>query len=66
VQNITASKAAKSFTVRQFTTNAEIARRTGFQQAYFWGVEWWYWLKVKGDSSIWDVARSTIQNLEQK
>jgi hypothetical protein len=66
VQNITASEAAKSFTVRQFTTNAEIARRTGFQQAYFWGVEWWYWLKVKGDSSIWDVARSTIQNLEQK
>ncbi len=61
VQNITPAEAAKSFTVAQLSTNAEVARRTGFKQAYFWGVEWWYWLKTKGDSSIWNAARDIIR-----
>jgi hypothetical protein len=61
VQDISPEEAAKSFTVRQLETNAEIARRTGFQQTYFWGVEWWYWLKTKGDSSMWEAAKKIIQ-----
>ncbi len=60
VQDIGPEEAAKSFTVQQLQTNAELARRTGFKQAYFWGVEWWYLLKTKGDSSMWDAARAII------
>ncbi len=34
------------------------ARKTGFDEIYFWGVEWWYWLKIKhNESTIWDMAR---------
>ncbi|MBI4098449.1 MAG: beta-galactosidase [Candidatus Magasanikbacteria bacterium] len=34
------------------------ARKTGFDEIYFSGVEWWYWLKTKhNESAIWDVAR---------
>lgn len=34
------------------------ARRTGFSEAYFWGVEYWYWLQQHyGDSSLLDKAR---------
>mgnify|MGYP003394055983 CR=1 FL=1 len=33
--------------------------RTGFDEAYLWGVEWWYWLKVRhGDSSIWEYGKT--------
>lgn len=61
VQDLTPAEARESFTVQQLETNAEIARRTGFRKAYFWGVEWWYWLKKQGDSSIWDAARQILQ-----
>jgi hypothetical protein len=38
--------------------NAEYANQTNFYRAYFWGVEWWYWLKVKNNnSSLWDTAK---------
>lgn len=36
---------------------AEFARRVGFPEAYFWGVEWWYWLKeTKGEPEVWEAA----------
>jgi hypothetical protein len=34
----------------------DFAKRTGFSKAYIWGVEWWYWLKKHGDSSIWGIG----------
>jgi len=61
VTAITPNEAAKSFSLRQFETNAEIARRTGFRQAYFWGVEWWYWMLKQGDSSMWEKAREIFK-----
>jgi len=36
----------------------DFARKTGFSPAYLWGVEWWYWLKLKGDDSAWQVGRN--------
>lgn len=39
------------------------ARYTGASRAYFWGVEWWYWMKTKqNDSSFWNLAKQAIQN----
>lgn len=36
---------------------------TGMRAIDAWGVEWWYWRKVKAnDSSLWDVARETFKN----
>jgi len=38
--------------------NAEYANQTNFYRAYFWGVEWWYWLKTtQKDNSLWQVAQ---------
>lgn len=41
-----------------FKENIEYAEQTGFDKFYFWGAEWWYWLKVKhGHAEIWDEAK---------
>jgi hypothetical protein len=43
--------------------NLYLARQTGLDPVYLWGVEWWYWLKVMHhDSSWWDAMRQTINN----
>jgi len=37
---------------------AEYARSAGFSESYFWGMEYWYWLKtVKGEPGMWDEAK---------
>ncbi len=38
--------------------NADYARRAGFAENYFWGVEWWYWAKVQQhDPALWETAK---------
>ncbi|OGL88852.1 hypothetical protein A3H75_01005 [Candidatus Uhrbacteria bacterium RIFCSPLOWO2_02_FULL_51_9] len=34
------------------------ARKTGFDEIYLSGVEWWYWLKTeRNETALWDMAR---------
>jgi beta-galactosidase GanA len=41
-----------------FKRNIDFARRTGFDESYLWGVEWWYWLKEKkNDANMWNTAK---------
>lgn len=30
------------------------ARKTRFEKQYLWGGEWWYWLKDRGHSEMWE------------
>lgn len=39
----------------------EFAHKTGFSEAYIWGVEWWYWTKTQGDESIWNIGKNLWQ-----
>lgn len=40
---------------------ADFARRTGFAENYFWGVEWWYYAKhTKGDDELWQTAKKIL------
>jgi len=34
------------------------SRQCGFAENYFWGVEWWYWLKTQGDASYWEKIKT--------
>lgn len=37
---------------------------TGMRTIDFWGVEWWYWRKIKmNDPSFWEIGRDKIQEL---
>lgn len=38
------------------------ASRSGFDTFYFWGVEWWYWLKeVENKPEMWEIAKEAIK-----
>lgn len=63
---ITRDEYLKSISVTQLKTNSEIARRTGFRQAYFWGAEWWYWLKLHGDATMWQAAKEIISTAHEE
>ena len=46
----------QSLDAEQLKKNIDFARRTGFPEHYLWGVEYWYWLKERGDASLWNTA----------
>ncbi len=50
------------FNPERFRAVLQYIKGTGFDTFYFWGVEWWYWLKTKGNSEMWDMAKEAIKN----
>lgn len=52
----------ETFSVRQMERNFSFAERMRFNEIYFWGVEWWWWMKVKHDDGrYWETAKSFFQ-----
>lgn len=59
IYSVPLEEQAKSMNVDLFKKNVDFAKRTGFDDTYLWGVEWWYWLKTNhNDSKIWNEART--------
>jgi len=50
----------KSFDLHKLKHNADYARRTGISDIYFWGVEWWYWLKGQGHPEFWEYMKKVF------
>lgn len=51
--------AYKSMNPELLKQNVAFARRSGFNEIYFWGVEWWYWLKTnQNQPAMWETAKS--------
>jgi len=46
-----------SMSFEQFNKNIEYTGNAGFEEAYLWGVEWWYWRKENGDERFWNRAK---------
>ena len=52
------SEQEKSMDFQQFKDNVAYAKNTGLDTFYFWGVEWWYWLKeTQQKPEIWEEAK---------
>lgn len=50
---------AKSMDLDKFKKIIDYTYKTGFDEAYLWGVEWWYWRKEFLDSpDIWNEAKN--------
>lgn len=47
----------KLFSLADFQSNINYAQKTGFDEAYFWGVEWWYWMAENGYPQYLDFAK---------
>ena len=52
----------KSMNLESFKAVIEYAKRTGFDGAYLWGVEWWYYLKENGQGEYWERVKRLISN----
>ena len=49
----------KTMNLKEFKQNIEYAKDTGLDKFYFWGVEWWYWMKVEQNQpEIWNEAKA--------
>ncbi len=52
----------KSMNPEMFRENINFAEKTGFDTFYFWGVEWWYWLKTtQNKPEIWNEAKNLLK-----
>lgn len=57
----------KSLNAERLKDRIKYGEETGMKSAYLWGVEWWYWRKVKaGDSSLWSNAQVEIQRIAEQ
>lgn len=55
-------KQLESFTIEELEKNIELARRSGFNTAYLWGAEWWYWLKTEHNHpEYWEYIKKLIK-----
>ncbi len=57
IYEISAEEQNKSMDLAAFKNIIQYTRKTGFDEAYFWGVEWWYRRKIDGDDSFWQEAK---------
>lgn len=56
--NISLQEQEKSMNLNKFKENIKYAKQTGLDTFYFWGAEWWYWLKEKQNKpEIWNEAK---------
>lgn len=56
--NVSLAEQAKTMNLALFEKNVKYAKETGLDTFYFWGAEWWYWLKTtQNQPQIWDEAK---------
>lgn len=51
----------ESFSVQSFKDNITYAQKTGFDENYLWGVEWWYWMAKQGYPEYLDYAKTIFR-----
>ncbi len=62
IYNSSLEEQKKTMDLEQFQKNVNFAKRTGLKEFYFWGAEWWFWLKEKkGEPEIWQEAKKLFQ-----
>jgi len=57
IRNSSSLEQKMTMDLNQFKENIEFAKNTGFDTFYFWGAEWWYYMKKGYKPEIWDEAK---------
>jgi hypothetical protein len=60
--NTTINQQTQALSVKQVNDFIYYARATGLDPIYFWGVEWWYWLKLHGNGDYWQAIKQQVEN----
>lgn len=45
---------------KKIAKEVKFVKKAGIDEMYFWGLEWWAWLKKQGDSSVWEMVKKTV------
>lgn len=48
--------------LNEFNEIIDYAKRTGFNEYYLWGAEWWYYLSKNGHPEYWERVKQLISN----
>ncbi len=51
----------KAFPVRKLAYNIDFAKKTGFDEFYLWGVEWWYYMQTQDRPEYLDFAKQVFK-----
>ena len=63
MSEMTLSEQFDSMSFKRTQSTINYAKRTGFDEIYIWGVEWWYWLAQEhGDSRFWELGKILMQD----
>lgn len=63
IQNTRLDEQEKSFDLEQMRSNLAYGEKLAFPEIYFWGAEWWYWMKEKnGHAEYWDMMKAFMAN----
>lgn len=49
------------FTIDQFKNYTNFAQKTGFEEVYLWGAEWWYFMAANGYPEYLEYAKSLFR-----
>lgn len=52
----------KLMPLTELAATIEYAKQTGFSEYYWWGVEWWYYLKQNGHPEYWGKVKGLIES----
>ncbi len=53
----------KSMSLEQLKANLQYAINTDLEQAYLWGVEWWYLQKQQGNGEYWSLMKQVFRGI---
>ena len=62
ITDIAFEEQSRHFDLNQLEENIAFAKKTGIDEIYLWGSEWWYYRKIHGDDSYWQFVKAIIKN----
>ena len=63
ITEISIEEQNKSLNAERLTNRIKYGRATGMREVDLWGVEMWYWRKVKmNDPSLWNAGKAAIRD----
>jgi hypothetical protein len=57
IKDMTSAEQDVSMSFERLEKMIAYVKKTGFNQAYLWGAEWWHWRKINGDDRFWQKAK---------
>lgn len=61
LEKVSLTTQTNKFSPEKFKEYINFAKKTGFDEMYLWGVEWWYWISQRGYPQYWEYAKELFR-----